>query len=143
MPTREADAEWDGDFQSGRGRMQLPADFDRAFDGRSRLESGASLNPEDLIGAAHAGCFSMGLADRLTSQGYAPQHIHTHARVHLGQTDGGWRIERIDLETEAAAKGLGARELQEAAESTKAACPVSKALAGVDIALTTRLVEPR
>jgi lipoyl-dependent peroxiredoxin len=143
MPTREADAEWTGDLQSGRGQMHLSADFDRAFDVRSRLESGESLHPEDLIGAAHAGCFSMALADRLVSQGYAPQRIHTHARVHLDQRDGGWRIERIDLETEAAVKGLGARELREAAETTKAACPVSKALAGVDIGLTTRLIEPR
>ncbi len=143
MPTREADAEWTGDFQSGRGHMRLCTDFDRAFDARSRTENGDGLNPEDLIGAAHAGCFSMALADQLASQGYAPQRIHTCAKVHLGQKDGGWRIERIDLETEAAVQGLGARELQEAAETTKAACPVSKALAGVDIGLTTRLIEPQ
>jgi osmotically inducible protein OsmC len=144
MPTREADAEWTGDLQSGRGRMHLSADFERPFDGRSRLENGEGLNPEDLIGAAHAGCFSMALADGLASRGYAPQRIHTHARVHLGQVDGGgWRIDRIDLETEAAVKGIGAGEFQQAAEAAKAACPVSKALAGVDIGLTMRLIEPK
>ena len=141
MPMREAHAEWSGDVQSGRGRMHLSRDFDHVADGRSRTEDGDGLHPEELIGAAHAGCFSMALADRLASQGYAPDHIQTHARVHLGRTDEGWRIERIELETEAAVKGLGARELQEAAETTKVACPVSKALTGVAIGLTTRLIE--
>lgn len=104
----------------------------------SRFEEGAGTNPEELVGAAHAGCFSMFLAALLSEKGYAPERIHTTAAVHLGA---GPQIKKIDLMCEAAVPGVGEDEFQEQAQAAKADCPVSKALAAVpEITLDARLV---
>src|SRR5262245_61288941 len=107
MPTRNADAQWDGDLKEGKGHMRLGSGaFDGAFDFRSRMENGAGTNPEELLGAAHAGCYSMALSAGLKGAGATPEHIRTTAKVHFDQKDGGWTIHTIDLVTEASAKGI-------------------------------------
>lgn len=140
MPTRTADAEWNGDLPTGSGRMRLGSGaFDGPYDFRSRMESGGGTNPEELIGAAHAGCFSMAFAAQLGGSGHKPEHIATSAKVHFNKTDGGWTIDRIELSTRARVPGLDEAEFQRIAENAKANCPVSRALAGVDIQLQATL----
>jgi len=115
-----------------------------AFEGQysfsSRFENGTGTNPEELLGAAHAGCFSMALAATLGGAGFEPQSVRTTAKVHLIKNEGGFVIPTIDLETEAQVPGIDAAKFQELAETAKKNCPVSKALAGVEIKLTAKLV---
>lgn len=112
--------------------------YDGPFTYASRFESGKGTNPEELIGAAHAGCFSMFLAALLTNAGFTPTRIATTARVHLGE---GPTIVLIELETQAAAPGLTEADLQTHADVAKKNCPVSKALAGPEIKLQAQLVK--
>jgi osmotically inducible protein OsmC len=115
-----------------------------AFEGRysfpSRFESGQGTNPEELIGAAHAGCFSMALSAGLSKAGFTPTRIHTTAKVHLEQVEGGFAITKIELATEAQIPGIDNLLFQQQAEAAKNNCPVSKALAGTAITLTAKLV---
>ena len=141
MPTRNAEAEWNGDLKGGKGRMKLGTGaFEGQFGFQSRFESGPGTNPEELIAAAHAGCFSMALSAGLTRAKLTPRRIHTTARVHLESVDGGFRITRIELDTEGDVPGLDAKGFAEHAETAKKSCPVSVALAGVQISLNARLV---
>lgn len=141
MPIRTANAEWKGDLQSGAGHMRLGSGaFDGAYDFRSRMGDGAGTNPEELIGAAHAGCFSMALSAQLGGAGFTPDSIKTNAKVHFGPVEGGFAISRIELETEASVPGIDDAAFQQQAETAKKNCPVSKALAGVEIVLSARLV---
>jgi osmotically inducible protein OsmC len=114
-----------------------------AFEGQysfsSRFEEGTGTNPEELIGAAHAGCFSMALSGALERAGHAPASIDTTARVHLERAESGFRISRIELSTTADVPGIDAAAFGEQAEAAKANCPVSQALAGVDIRLDAKL----
>jgi osmotically inducible protein OsmC len=141
MAVRTSEAQWEGTLREGQGTMKLGSG---AFEGRysfpSRFESGQGTNPEELIGAAHAGCFSMAFAAGLARAGFTPTRIHTTARVHLDAVSGGFAITRIELETEATVPGIDEATFQEQAETAKANCPVSKALAGAEIHLHTRLV---
>ena len=140
MPTRTADAEWTGDLPSGMGHMRLGSGaFEGAFDFRSRMGEGVGTNPEELLGAAHAGCFSMALAAQLGAAGFRPDKIKTHAQVHFAQKDGAWTIDRIDLTTVATVPGASPQDFQEQAEGAKKNCPVSRALAGVEIVLDAKL----
>ncbi len=141
MPTRNAEAEWRGSLTEGTGTMTLGSGaFSGPYDWRSRSADGAGTNPEELIGAAHAGCFSMALSAQLTQAGTPPTRIHTVARVKLDKVGEGFAITNIDLETEAEVPGLDAAGFQTHAESAKANCPVSKALAGTQIHLKATLV---
>jgi osmotically inducible protein OsmC len=114
-----------------------------AFEGQysfsSRFEDGVGTNPEELIGAAHAGCFSMALSAGLERAGYTANSVDTTASVHLSPADGGFRISRIDLTCTADVPSIDAEAFAEQAEAAKQNCPVSKALAGVDIALHAKL----
>jgi len=140
MATRQATAEWQGTLMEGSGRVRSAAGtFDGAYDFRSRFEDGAGTNPEELIGAAHAGCFSMALSGILTKAGHPPQSIQTTAKVHLEKQGEGFAITRIDLDTDAVVPGLDDAAFQGHADAAKNGCPVSKALAGVQIGLTARL----
>ena len=140
MATRQATAEWQGTLMEGTGHMRLGSGaFDGAYDFRSRFGEGAGTNPEELIGAAHAGCFSMALSGILTKAGHPPQSVRTTAKVHLEKQGEGFAITRIDLDTEAAVPGLDDGAFQGHADAAKKGCPVSKALAGVQIGLTARL----
>jgi lipoyl-dependent peroxiredoxin len=140
MATRTADAEWTGDIQSGGGRMRLGSGaFEGPFDFRSRMEQGAGTNPEELIGAAHAGCFSMAFAAQLGGAGFKPDRIATNAKVHFNKAASGWTIERIELNTEASIPEISEADFQRLANEAKANCPVSRALTGVQIELKASL----
>ncbi len=140
MPERTATARWEGGLQEGKGTMRLGSGaFEGQYSFSSRFEEGTGTNPEELIGAAHAGCFSMALSAGLERAGHPPTSVETTARVHLERAESGFRIERIDLTTAADVPGIDDAAFQEQAETAKKNCPVSQALTGVDIQLTARL----
>jgi lipoyl-dependent peroxiredoxin len=141
MPTRDGRAEWKGSLTEGSGDLALGSGaYEGAYSFSSRFEEGAGTNPEELIAAAHAGCFSMALANELTKAGHEPDSVRTTAKVHLAKTEGGFGISRIDLATEARVPGIDEDAFQQAADGAKEGCPVSKALAAVEITLDARLV---
>jgi lipoyl-dependent peroxiredoxin len=139
MATRMAEAEWHGKLASGQGTMKLGSG---AFEGRysfgTRFGDEKGTNPEELIGAAHAGCFSMALAYGLERAGFAARNIKTKATVHI-EKSGAFAIPRIELDTVAEVPGIDASRFQQEAEAAKRDCPVSRALAGSAITLTARL----
>ncbi|MGH7357508.1 MAG: OsmC family protein [Candidatus Rokuibacteriota bacterium] len=140
MAVRTSDAEWRGDLRQGKGTMRLGSGaFEGAYSFPSRFEEGAGTNPEELIAAAHAGCFSMALAAGLSRAGHPPTRIHTRAQVHLERQGEGFAITRIELETEGQVPGLAAADFQTHAAAAKTNCPVSKALAGPTITLKATL----
>lgn len=141
MAVRSAEAEWTGDLREGRGQIRLGSGaFEGAYSFTSRFEEGAGTNPEELIGAAHAGCFSMALASGLSRAGSPPTLIRTTARIHLEKVGEGFRITRSELSTEAEVPGIDEQAFVEAAETAKANCPVSLALGGVEITLESKLL---
>jgi len=141
MPIRKAEAEWKGGLKDGKGNLKLGSGaFEGPYSFRDRFEDGTNTNPEELIGAAHAGCFSMALSADLTAAGKPPERIHTVASVSLDKVADGFAITRIDLVTEAKVPGLTAAEFQQRAEGAKKNCPVSKALAGTQITLKATLL---
>lgn len=141
MAVRCSEAEWTGTLREGQGTMKVgKGAYEGPYSFASRFEEGAGTNPEELIGAAHAGCYSMALAGNLVKAGYTPGRIHTTAKVHLGKDAEGFAITRIDLHTEAEVPGIDASAFAEQAEAAKKGCPVSKALAATEITLNARLV---
>lgn len=136
MPIRHAQAIWNGTLREGSGRMKYGA-YEGKYTFASRFESGEGTNPEELVGAAHAGCFSMFLSALLTKEGFKPTRIATTAKVHI---EDGPTITTIELDTEASVPDLTDAKLQEIAAAAKAQCPVSKALASVNIKLNAKLV---
>jgi osmotically inducible protein OsmC len=140
MPLRSAHAEWEGNLKDGKGKMKLGSGaFEGSYSFQSRFEEGNGTNPEELIGAAHAGCFSMALAHGLSQAGYKPSKIETGAKVRFERVGEGFRITSIDLDTVARVPGIEARIFMEQAELAKKNCPVSQALTGVEIRLQARL----
>ncbi len=139
---RSSDATWNGDLKNGNGTMRVGAGhYEGPFTFASRFENGKGTNPEELIGAAHAGCYSMFLSALLSGDDYEVTSVHTTAKVHLGTVDGAPTIHTIELFCEADVPGIDAGKFLEYAENAKAGCPVSKALAAVDvIALEAKLV---
>ncbi len=140
MPVRNAEAEWKGNLFEGQGHMKMGTAYDGPFTFKSRMESGAGTNPEELIAAAHAGCFSMAFSAGLSKAGFTPKRVHTKASVHFDKVADGFAITRIELETEGEVPGIDNAKFQELAEGAKKGCPVSKALAGTQINLQARLV---
>lgn len=139
MPDRKANAIWEGTLREGKGHMSFGS-FSGPYSYMSRFEEGEGTNPEELIGAAHAGCFSMAFAGALSRAGHDPRKIETTARVTLAsQPEGGFRISRVLLETAADVPGIEEAKFQEVAEAAKQNCPVSRALTGVEIAVSARL----
>jgi lipoyl-dependent peroxiredoxin len=139
MPVRTASAVWNGTLKEGEGTMKLGSGaYEGPFTFASRFEEGEGTNPEELIGAAQAGCFSMFLAALLTKAGHAPKQIRTGARVHLGE---GPRVTLIELETEAEIPGLAEDAFQQNVEQAKKNCPISVALAGPELRVAARLVK--
>lgn len=132
MPTRTAEARWEGTLEQGKGAMRLPSQgYEGPFTRGSRFAQEEGTNPEELLGAAHAGCFSQFLAGLLSDAGYEPNAISTTAKVTIEQVEGDPTITRIELTTEADVPQLGDDEFQDKLEQAKAQCPVSKALARV------------
>jgi osmotically inducible protein OsmC len=141
MAKRTASAVWEGTLKDGKGRVKLGSGaFEGQYSFASRFEEGAGTNPEELIGAAHAGCFSMALAAGLTRAGFNPTRISTTASVSLGKVGEGFKITSIELNTEAEVPGIEESAFLEQAETAKKNCPVSQALAGTEISLNAKLL---
>lgn len=142
MAVRTSTAEWQGDLKNGGGKMALGSGlYEGPYTFASRFEEGEGTNPEELIGAAHAGCFSMFLASLLSADGHIPNSINTQAKVHLGRVNNAPTITAIELITVGDVPGIDLETFMEIADKAKAGCPVSKALAAVEvISLEAKLV---
>lgn len=142
MPTRKAEAEWKGNLAEGAGTLKVGSGaFAGPYSFKSRFEEGQSAtNPEELIGAAHAGCFTMALTAALSRAQITATRIHTEARVKLEKVNDAFSITQIELETEAEIPGIDDAAFQAYATDAKKNCPVSKALAGTEISLTAKLL---
>ena len=141
MIVRTSSAQWQGDLKQGSGSLELGSGAYRGpYSFRSRFGDGKETNPEELIAAAHAACFSMALAHGLSEAGHVPASVKTSAKVHLEQQGAGFAITLIELLTEAAVPGLDNAAFQKAAEDTKQNCPVSKALSATKMTLTAKLL---
>jgi lipoyl-dependent peroxiredoxin len=142
MPVRSANAEWLGDLQSGKGTMKLQSGaYEGPYSFSSRFEEGAGSNPEELIAAAHAGCFSMAFSGGLSKAGFPPTSVRTTANVHLEKREAGFTVTRIVLDTEADVPNIDEAQFQEIAEGSKKGCPISRALGAVEsIEVNARLV---
>jgi len=140
MPTRSSRAQWSGDLKGGRGTMTVGnGAWEGPYSFRSRFEEGEGTNPEELLAAAHAGCYSMALSNILAQAGHPPEAVRTRADVHLELGEAGAHIPRVDLHLEAEVPGIGEDEFLEHAEAAKKGCPVSK-LFNADISLDAKLV---
>lgn len=138
MPVRNASAVWNGTLKEGSGIMKLGSvALDAAYSHATRFQEQPGTNPEEFVGAALSGCFSMYLASQLTNAGYPPKQIRTQAKVHLGE---GPRIHLIELDTEAEVPNISDQLFQEKVAVSKSKCPVSMALAGPEIRVNARLV---
>ena len=132
MAVRKAEAEWTGSLREGKGELALESGaFRGPYTFKSRFEEGKETNPEELIAAAHAGCFTMALTALLARQQIAPTRIHTTAAVHIEQAAGGFTIPKIELRTRASIPDMTPEKFAALAADAKQNCPVSKALAGV------------
>jgi osmotically inducible protein OsmC len=141
MAIRHSDADWTGTLKRGSGSMALGSGaYEGSYSFASRFEDGKGTNPEELIAAAHAGCFTMALSAALSEARFEPGHIHTRAEVHFGFVDGKPTITKIDLHTEAGVPGSDDATFQRLLQETKTGCPVSRALAGTEITVEGKLV---
>ncbi|MDB5331680.1 MAG: peroxiredoxin [Phycisphaerales bacterium] len=142
MPVRNADAVWEGDLKSGKGSVKLGSGaFEGKYSFTSRFENGPGTNPEELLGAAHAACYSMALSNGLGGAGLKPTRIHTTAKVTIEKVGEGFKITRILLQTEAQVSGLDDAKFQEIALKTKSGCPISQALSATPIDLEAKLLK--
>ncbi len=141
MPIRTAEAAWEGPVPQGSGTVRVESGaVDSADSFGSRFETAAGTNPEELLGAAHAGCFTMALALALTQAGHPPTRIHTTAQVSIDKAPDGFGIPAVELRTEGEVPGIDSVQFHQHAEQAKAGCPVSKALAGTEIRLDAKLL---
>jgi osmotically inducible protein OsmC len=141
MAIRSATARWQGTFTEGTGIMRTgKGGMESNYSAKSRFEEGEGSNPEELIGAAHAGCFSMALAKGLTDAGFPPVEVNTTANVHLDKVDGAQTVTKIDLITVVTIEGIDEATFLKIAEATKVACPISRLLSpGAEITLQASL----
>lgn len=140
MTVRNAEARWEGSLSQGKGNLKLGSGaYEGAYSFSSRFESGGGTNPEELLGAAHAGCYSMALNAALERNGTPAKYVQTTAKVHLQRGEAGFSISKIELHTEAAVPGIDGVKFQEFAESARTGCIISKALASVPIELHATL----
>jgi osmotically inducible protein OsmC len=142
MTTRTGNAVWEGTLKEGKGSVKLGSGaYEGAYSFSSRFENGKGTNPEELLGAAHAGCFSMALANGLAQAGHPPKRVNTTARVHLEKTGEGFKITSIDLDTEAEVPGIDEQTFLRQAETAKKNCPISQVLGGTEIKLQAKLMK--
>lgn len=140
MAVRKADAVWNGGLKDGNGRLKTGSGaFEGSYSFSSRFEDGGGTNPEELLGAAHAGCFAMALAAGLGRAGFQPRRVSASASVHLTKNESGFSISRIDLVCEGDVPGIDAATFAAQAEETKKGCIVSRALAAVPMTLEAHL----
>ena len=142
MPTRKAEAQWEGNLAEGSGRLKVGSGaFEGPYSFKSRFEEGQNAtNPEELLGAAHAGCFTMALTAQLSRAGIKPKRIHTEARVKLEKVGEAFSITQIELETEAEIPDVDDATFQKYALDAKQNCPLSKALAATQISMNAKLL---
>ena len=142
MMKRSASAVWSGDLKGGRGAISTASNVlkDTPYSFATRFENGAGTNPEELIAAAHAGCFTMQLSALIGGAGHTATRLHTTAKVHLEKDGPGFAIPLIELALEGSVPGMDAASFEKLAEQAKASCPVSKALAGPKTTLTVKFV---
>ena len=141
MPIRKAEAVWEGNLSKGKGRIKLGSGgYEGSYSFASRFEDGTGTNPEELIGAAHAGCFSMALSLMIDKAGHTAEYIHTVAKVSVQKVGDGFKITTIELDAEAKVPGIDEKSFLEQAEAAKKGCPVSQALSGTEIKLKARLI---
>ncbi|MFN8573459.1 MAG: OsmC family protein [Gemmatimonadaceae bacterium] len=140
MITRKADARWEGDLKAGKGNIRLGSG---AFEGKysfgTRFEGSPGTNPEELLGAAHAACFTMALSAALARAGHVPTSVDTTASVHLDKVNDGFSVTGIDLVTRGVIPGLTAEEFTRFAEDAKKGCIISRALAAVPMTVSASL----
>lgn len=141
MPTRKASATWHGTLKEGNGTVSTESSAlnEVPYSFSSRFENGKGTNPEELIGAAHAGCFTLATSHALAQAGYPPTRAHSDARVHLEKGDGGFEITRVDLVLEAEVPGVSEDQFQQIAREAKENCIVSKVLSAAEITLEATL----
>ena len=139
MATRQATAKWQGTLKEGAGAMKF-AGYEGPYSFVSRFEEGEGTNPEELVGAAHAGCYSMFLSALISAEDLTPTRVETTAAVTLERDDVGPKITRIELSCEAEVPGLDAAKFAELAQTAKEKCPISRLYAGTEISLTANLV---
>lgn len=142
MITRTGNAVWEGTLKEGKGKVKLGSGaYEEPYSFTSRFENGKGTNPEELLGAAHAGCFSMALANGLAQAGHAPKRVNTTAKVHLEKAGDSFRITSIDLNTEAEVPGVDEQTFLRQAEAAKKNCLISQVLGGTEIKLQARLMK--
>ena len=141
MPIRTATAHWDGNLTEGSGTIKTgKGGIQGNYSFKSRFEEGEGTNPEELIAAAHSGCFSMAFSKGLADAGYTDTSVETVAKLHFDKTDAGFSVTRIDLETTGTVPGIDEGTFQKIAEDAKANCPISRLLSpGAEITLTATL----
>jgi len=141
MALRKANAEWNGGLKSGKGNVALGSGaFEGAYSFQSRFEEGNGTNPEELVAAAHAGCFSMALSAALEGAGYSPESVKTEAQVSLVKEGEGFAINKIKLITQAKIADISEEDFQKQAQGAKENCPISKVLTGTNIELEAKLL---
>lgn len=138
---RQSEASWEGDLRSGHGSIRMGrSGQEQGYSFASRMEGEEGSSPEELVAAAHAGCYAMALSNDLASNGHTPKRVHASAVVHFGPDPaGGFHISRIDLTVRASVPGLDAESFQKFAEGARAGCPISKLYAGTTIGLDAEL----
>jgi osmotically inducible protein OsmC len=142
MLKRSSDATWEGDLKGGHGTMRLGSGaYQGQYSFQSRFENGTGTNPEELIAAAHAGCFSMAFSHGLAQAGFTPKRVHTTATAYLDKGADGFRISKIELRTEGDVPNIDEATFKQQAETAKKNCPVSKLLTGAEITLDAKLVK--
>ncbi len=141
MPVRKANAEWRGDLKKGSGNISSESGVLKnvPYNFVSRFETGKETNPEELIGAAHAACYSMALSNILAGAGFTVNSVKTEDKVHIEKLESGFTITKIEMQCDASISGIDEATFMKHAEEAKKGCPVSKALAGVELILTARL----
>jgi lipoyl-dependent peroxiredoxin len=142
MPTRKAHARWKGSLKEGEGEIDFGNGmFKGPYSFASRFEERAGTNPEELLGAAHAGCFAMALSLVLGEAGFTPEYVDATAHITVRPQDGGFKIIKSHIVCEASVPGIDQTSFVQRAEGAKAGCPVSQALAGVEITLEAKLAD--
>ncbi len=139
MSKRTANAKWEGTLKNGAGKMNF-SDYSGPFTFASRFEEGKGTNPEELVGAAHAGCYSMFLSALISGEELTPESVSTKATVHLDKDDIGPVISTIELDCEVKCDGLSEDKFNELAAAAKEKCPISRLVAAADIKLNARLI---
>jgi osmotically inducible protein OsmC len=139
MSVRTAKSQWNGTLQDGKGEMNF-SNYSGPFTFKSRFEEGSGTNPEELVGAAHSGCYSMFLAALISGEGLNPESVETTAKVHLGKDDVGPVVTTIELDCQVKCEGLSQEKFQELSAAAKEKCPISRLVAAADIKLTANLL---